>query len=142
MGNTKQGRKLQPDWKRIGLGAGAGVLALLTMTALAAGAISRELTPLEGLRWWAVGALLLAGAVAGRTGGTVLDGALAGLGVAVVLLGLNVALFDGKMEGFAASALALFGGCGAALLWPRRKGRASAGRRRRKIVKLPKRHYR
>ena len=127
-----------PQWRRIALGSGAGVLTLLTVSGACAGLMAREVIGLDGLRWCAAGALLLAGIIAGRTAGGLLDAALAALGVSVVLIVLNIGLFDGKMEGAAFSALALSGGCGASMLLGGRSGGRRSTRRRKKTVKLPK----
>ena len=64
-------------------------------------------------------------------GGGTVDAVLAALGELVVLFGLNGLLCGGEMEGVAVTALALTGGCGAAVLLRLGKGNGRKRRRHR-----------
>lgn len=139
---NKTGARLAPDWRRAALGAGVGLVTLVAVCGAAAGLMGREAFGLEGVRWSAVGALLLAGFLGAGTAGAIPEAAAAVGLMAVVLWGLNAAVFDGEVEGLASSVLVLLGSGGAALLLCRGKPGRGSRRRNRKIVKLTKRKYR
>lgn len=130
------------DWRRAALGAGVGLVMLVTACAASAGMIGREVYGLEGVRWSAVGALVLAGVLAAKTAGRAPEAAAAVIAVAVVLWGLNALVFDGEVEGLAASVLVLAGSGGAVMLLKGPDHGRSHRRRGRKIVKLTKENRR
>ena len=123
------------EWRAAALGAAAGMMAIVTVTAVGAGMMARGAVGLDTMAWWAAGILILGGmvsALAARLGGGgEVEGAVAAGGVLVVLTALNGVLWGWKMEGAGVTALALAGGCGAAMLLTmnRRSGRKRRRRR-------------
>lgn len=125
-------RGYSPDWKRIGFGAGTGILVLLAVTGATAALLSREILDMGWMGYGAAMALVASAFAGAMAAGKPMDSALAVLGEWVVLLALNAILFDGKMEGIGVVLLALGGGCGAALLLKQRGKTRKKYRRRRK----------
>lgn len=138
-------RKLPIHWRSVLLGIGTGMLTMVCTAAAAAGMMAKGALNGEyfGIvaSFTLVGAALMGSLASQFGGGGLWDGALTALGEMVVLLGLNGALNGGRVEGFAVTALALAGGCGAGLLLTlgrgcrrparKRKNRYSAQKRRR-----------
>lgn len=136
-------KKWNIAWQPVLLGAGIGTLTMVCICAAAAGMMAKGVADPVHMNLWAAAILSvsgLAGALTARlSGGGQVETVLTGAGELVVLLALNGALNGGKVEGFFAAALALGGGCGAAmLLRPRGRRRPGSRRRSSKIVKLPK----
>lgn len=126
--------KYRVNWRSALLGAGVAVVTIISAAAAAAGLMAKGAVDLAWMGYWAAGILVAAGLVGGLTallgGGSAADAVLTAVGVLVVLMGLNAVLCGGRMEGFAVTALALAGGCGAAVLL--RLGRGTGHRRRRR----------
>lgn len=130
----KEGRR-PIEWRAAVLGAATGMMMVVTLCAIGAGLMAKGAVGLDSMSWWAAGILLASGmvcALASRLGGGgEVEGAMAAGGELVVLLALNGVLCGWKMEGVAATLLALAGGCGAAiLLTVNRRGRRKSRRRR------------
>ena len=128
--------KLRIRWRNVLLGTGVGVLILVCGTAAAAALMARGAVGLDRMELFAAGILALAalgGCLTALPGGGAMDAVLTAVGEMVVLLGLNVGLNGGKMEGVMATVLVLAGGCGGALLLGMgRSGHRRIRRRRRK----------
>ena len=120
----KDGRR-PIEWRAAALGAAAGMMTVVTVTAIGAGLMAKG----------AAGILLLSGAVCALAarlgGGGEVEGALSAGGELVVLTALNGVLCGWKMEGVAVTVLALAGGCGAAMLLTMNRGHGRKRRRRR-----------
>lgn len=123
-------------WQSVALGCGVGMVTAVCACAGAAGLMVKGAVGLQTMSLWAagitVGAGLLGSLAAMLGGGGPLEGVLAALGELVVLFGLNAVLYDGEMEGVAVTALALAGGCGAAVLLRMGRGSGPKHRRRRR----------
>ena len=130
----KDGRR-PIEWRAAALGGAAGMMTVVTVTAIGAGLMAKGAVGLDSMSWWAAGILLLSGAVCALAarlgGGGEVDGALAAGGELVVLTALNGALCGWKMEGIAVTVLTLAGGCGAAMLLTTNRGRHRRRRRHR-----------
>lgn len=130
----KDGRR-PIEWRAAVLGGAAGMMTVVTVTAVGAGMMAKGTAGLDTMRWWAAGILLLSGmvcALAARLGGGgEAEGAAAAGGVLVVLTVLNGVLCGWKMEGAGVTVLALVGGCGAAILLGMNRNRGRRRRRRR-----------
>ena len=135
-GDRMKGSRISVRWQAALLGCGVGLLTAVCACAGAAGLMVRGAVGLETMGLWAagitVGSGLLGSLAAMLGGGSTLDAALAALGELVVLFALNAVLCGGEMEGVAVTALALAGGCGAAVLLRLGKG---GGRKRRRRSK-------
>jgi hypothetical protein len=123
------------DWRAAVLGLGVGCLALVCACAGVAGLMARGAVGIRWADYFAAGILVVSALLGGLTallaGGGPMDALLTGGGELVVLLALNVLLNEGKMEGIAATALAVFGGSGAAMLLRLGQGRGKRRRRKR-----------
>lgn len=130
-----KGIKWSVRWRAVLLGAGIGILAMVSACAGAAGLMAGGTVGPESMGLFAAGILVFSGMAAGLAallgGGGAADVLLAALGVLVVLFGLNGLLSGGKVEGIAATMLALAGGSGAAILIRMGKGTGRRRRRRR-----------
>lgn len=122
-------------WKRIGLGVGVAMLAMLTLTALGAWAMERELMGMEWTNYAAAGILLVSsflGAAAARVGAeSWLEPVACAGGLWLCLLLTNLLGFGGDLKGASAVALAILGGAGCAML-PGRGGKRRASSRRKR----------
>lgn len=127
-------RKIRISWRSVLLGTGMGLLTMLCSVAAAAALMAGGAVGMEHMGLFAAGILIgtgLAGCMTAQLGGGgALDGALTALGALVVLLGLNLLLNGGEMEGIAVTVTALAGGCGAGVLL--RLGKGSRRKHRRK----------
>lgn len=132
MGEEKRLQWMRLSWRALLPGTGAGVVALLGMTAVFAWMISREVFPVEWMKYSAVVILLVSGFLAGLTakgrGGTVVDCLGAGGCLWLVLLTVNAAGYGCGFSGIGVVLLTVLGGAGACLLLtqgrrPRRKKR-------------------
>ena len=123
------------NWRAAALGGAAGMMTVVTITAIGAGLMAKGTVGVDSMGWWAAGILLLSGMVCSLAsrigGGGEVEGALAAGGELVVLTALNGALCGWKMEGVAVTILVLAGGCGAAMLLTMNRGRRRKSRRRR-----------
>ena len=123
------------NWRAAALGGSAGMMTVVTITAIGAGLMAKGAVGVDSMDWWTVGILLASGmvcALASRLGGGgEVEGALAAGGELVVLTILNGALCGWKMEGVSVTILALAGGCGAAMLLTMNRGYRRKRRRRR-----------
>lgn len=131
-----KGNKVSIQWRSALLGSGVGVVAMICACAAGAAMMSKGAADPANMHIWSAGILVgsgMCGALAAMLGGGPWEGALAGLGELVVLIGLNVVLNGGKMEGLAATTLALAGGCGGAMLL--RLGKGGGRKRRRRTRK-------
>ena len=130
----KEGRRAI-EWRAAVLGVAAGMMTVVTVTAIGAGLMAKGVAGLDSMSWWAAGILLLSGAVCALAarlgGGGEVEGAMAAMGVLVVLTALNGVLCGWKMEGIGVTLLALGGGCGAAMLLGMNRGHRRKRRRRR-----------
>ena len=130
----KEGRR-SLQWRAAALGGAAGMMTVVTVCAVGAGLMAKGAVGLGWMDWWSVGILLSGGMVctlaARLGGGGEVEGAMAALGVLVVLTALNGVLCDWKMEGVGVTVLALGGGCGAAMLLVLNRGHRRKRRRRR-----------
>lgn len=130
----KDGRR-PIEWRAAALGGAAGMMTVVTVTAIGAGLMVKGAVVLDSMSWWAAGILLLSGAVCALTarlgGGGEVEGALSASGELVVLTALNGVLCGWKMEGVAVTVLVLGGGCGAAMLLTMNRGHGRKRRRRR-----------
>lgn len=124
------------NWRPALLGAASGMMAVVVLTAGAAGLMAKGAVGVERMGYFAAGILVVSGLVSGLTaligGGGELDALVSAVGELVVLIGLNAVLNGGEMEGILVTALAVTGGCGAAMLlrMNRRSGRRRPRRRR------------
>ena len=123
------------NWRAALLGVAGAMVAVVVLTAGAAGLMVKGTVDVEMMGYFAAGILVLSGLVGGFAamtgGGGEADALIAAAGELVVLLGLNGVLNGGKMEGIAVTVLAVMGGCGAALLLRmNRRGRSRRRRRR------------
>ena len=130
-----KGERSPIRWRPVILGAAAGMMTVVTVTAVGAGLMAKGAVGLQTMGWWSAGILILSGmvcALAARLGGGgEVEGAMAAMGVLVVLTALNGVLCGWKMEGIAVTLLALGGGCGAAMLLGMNRGHRRKRRRRR-----------
>lgn len=130
-------RKIRISWRAVLLGTGVELLTMVCAAAAAAALMAGGAVSLEHMGLFAAGILVVTGMAGALTallgGGGALDGALTAVGVLVVLLGLNLLLNGGEMEGVAVTALALAGGCGAGLLL--RLGKGNGQRRRKRKIR-------
>lgn len=125
-----------PEWKRIGLGTGVGTVAMVAMTGLGAWMLERELIGLEWMNYLAALILLVSSFAGAKTAGVSLQNwtvpVLTGAGLWLMLLLIHTVGFGGAPEGAGATALAVLGGSGAAMLLNRGGGRRKGhGKRRR-----------
>ena len=129
----KEGRR-PIEWRAAALGAAAGMMTVVTLCAIGAGLMAKGAVGMDSIGWWSVGILIGSGMVctlAARIGGGgEVEAALSAGGELVVLLALNGVLCDWKMEGIGVTVLALTGGCGAAMLLGRNRGKRRKHRRR------------
>jgi hypothetical protein len=123
------------NWRAAALGGAAGMMTVVTVTAIGAGIMVKGAVGLDSMSWWAAGILLLSGAVCALAarlgGGGEAEGALSAGGELVVLTALNGVLCGWKMEGVAVTVLALAGGYGAVMLLTVNRGHGRKRRRRR-----------
>ncbi len=130
----KEGRRAI-EWRAAVLGVAAGMMTVVTVCAVGAGLISKGVVGLAWLDYWSVGILIVSGMictlVAMLGGGGEVEGAMAAMGVLVVLTALNGVLCGWKMEGIGVTLLALGGGCGAAMLLGMNRGHRRKRRRHR-----------
>lgn len=130
-----KGERSPIRWRPVILGAAAGMMTVVTVTAVGAGLMAKGAVGLQTMAWWSAGILILSGmvcALAARLGGGgEVEGAMAAMGVLVVLTALNGVLCGWRMEGIAVTLLALGGGCGAAMLLGMNRGHRRKRRRRR-----------
>jgi len=128
-------RKIRLSWRAAALGTGMGLLTMICVCAAGAALLVGGAVEPERMGLLAAAALILTGAAGGLTallgGGGPMDCLVTVLGELVVLIGLNAVLNGGQMEGFAVTALALAGGCGASLLLRLGKGRGRPRRKRK-----------
>ena len=133
-GDGRKGMKMSIRWQAVLLGLGVGMLAVVCGCAAASALLVRGTVDLDTMGLWAagitVGSGLLGSLAAMLGGGEGADAALATAGMLVVLFGLNALLCGGQVEGAAVTALALGGGCGAAVLL--RMGQRTGHRKRRR----------
>ena len=128
--------KIRVRWRSVLLGTGMGTLILVCGTAAGAAMMAGGVVDVAHMGLLAAGILVLAAVLGGMTAllgqGSGMDAALTGLGELVVLMVLNLALCDGKMEGIGVTILVLAGGCGAAALLRVGGGRRKPARHRRR----------
>ena len=121
-------------WRAVGFGAGIGTVMLLTMTGLAAWLLHRDLVSPEWADYLAAGILILSSFLAARTAGASVErwrnGVLTAAGMWLILALIHCAVFGGALDGAGATALAIIGGTGAAVLLNR--GGKRSGKRHRK----------
>lgn len=131
-----KGIKWSVNWRAVLLGAGIGIVTMVSACAGAAGLMAGGTVGLDSMGLFAAGILVLSGMAGGLAallgGGGGADAALAALSELVVLFGLNAVLCGGHMEGIGVTVLALAGGSGAAVLLGHGKGSGRRRRRRRK----------
>ena len=129
-------RKIRVRWRSVLLGIGMGTLILVCGSAAGAAMMAGGVVDVAHMGLLAAGILVLAAVLGGMTAllgqGSGMDAALTGLGELVVLMVLNLALCDGKMEGIGVTILVLAGGCGAAALLRVGGGRRKPARHRRR----------
>ena len=122
------------NWRAAALGAASGMMTVVVLTAVGAGLMANGAVDAVYLGYFAAGILVLSGLAGGLTaligGGGELDALVSAIGELVVLVGINGVLCGGEMEGFWVTALAVMGGCGAAVLL--RMNRRSGTRKRRR----------
>lgn len=129
-----KGIKWSVSWRAVVLGAGIGIVTMVTACAGAAGLMAGGAVALDSMGLFAAGILVLSGLAGGLTallaGGGGVDAVLVAVVELVVLFGLNAVLSGGQVEGIGVTALALAGGSGAAVLL--RLGKARKRKRRRR----------
>ena len=122
------------SWRAIALGIGTGAVTLIAMTGLAAWGLHRELAGPEWADYLAAGILILSSFLAARTAGASVErwrnGVLTAAGMWLILALIHCAVFGGALDGAGATALAIIGGTGAAVLLNR--GGKRSGKRHRK----------
>lgn len=127
---------MKPNWRAALLGIAGAVMAVVVLTAGAAGLMARGVVDVAHMGYFAAGILVASGLVGGLTavagGGGEVDALLAAVGELVVLFGLNAVLNGGEMEGIGVTVLAVTGGCGAAVLLRMNRGNGRRRRRRRR----------
>lgn len=128
--------KIRVRWRSVLLGIGMGTLILVCGSAAGAVMMAGGVVDVAHMGLLAAGILVLAAVLGGMTAllgqGSGMDAALMGVGELVVLMVLNLALCDGKMEGIGVTILVLAGGCGAAALLRVGGGRRKPARHRRR----------
>lgn len=126
----------KPNWRAAALGIAGAMMTVVVLTAGAAGLMARGIVDVDQMGYFAAGILVLSGLVGGLAamagGGGEIDASLAMIGELVVLVGLNAVLNGGEMEGIMVTALAVAGGCGAAVLLRLNRGNGRRRRRRRR----------
>lgn len=122
------------EWKRIGFGVAVASVGLLAMTGLGAWLLEREVVEFRWIDYLSAVILLassfLGAKVTGASPERWIGPVLTGLGLWLVLAVIHVFCFGGALEGAGATALAIIGGTGAAVLL--RRGGNRSGRPRRK----------
>ena len=134
MATVRDGKWSMPDWKRIGIGAGIGLVVMLMLTALGALLFSGEILDWSWANYIAAVILLLssfAGALAARGRGGVLDVLLCAMCYWLVLLLVHGAVYAGAISGGTETLLTVLGGSGASLLLHGSKGKKRSFRRRK-----------
>lgn len=131
-----KGMNLSVHWRAALFGAGIGIVTMLSASAGAAALMAGGTAGTESMGLFTAGILALSGLSGGLAallgGGSAVDAALAAAGELVVLLGLNMVLNGGHMEGLGVTTLALLGGSGGAILMRLGKGGGRKRRRRRR----------
>lgn len=134
MKNRKDMSGMTLNWKRIGLSLGISVLVTLTLTVAVAAMVDREMMNRSWMNYLAALILVLSAFTGSLTAG---GGAERWIGQAVVgaaywliLLAINALAYEGNLSGAGATALAILGGSGAAMLLGRGGKRRSHSRRR------------
>lgn len=134
MRSRKDMNGMNLDWKRVGLGLGVSVLVMLTMTAAGAALVDREMIDRGWMNYLAALILVVSSFAGALTVGVRAERWLAGLvsggGFWLFLLAVNALGFDGDLRGAGATALAILGGSGAAMLLGRGGKRRSSTRRK------------
>lgn len=129
-----KGKITLPQWRRVGLGAGAGMLAVLAAAGGLAALMEREVMPLEWMNYGAVIILVAASFLGAALAGEWVNALCAGGVIWLCLLVINAIVFEGAMAGAGPVLLAVMAGCGAAiLLGLRGQGRHNARRRKYRI---------
>lgn len=121
-------------WKRIALGSGISFLVTLTLVAVFAGLMDREMMGLEWMGYSAVAILILSGftgTAAVMAGGSLLETGLAACLYWVLLLGVNAVLYECVLSGMWVTLLAIAGGWGSAVLLLGLRNRRPRSRRRK-----------
>ena len=135
-GDGMKNGKIRVRWRSVLLGIGMGTLILVCGSAAGAAMMAGGVVDVAHMGLLAAGILVLSAVLGGMTAllgqGSGMDAALTGLGELVVLMVLNLALCDGKMEGIGVTILVLAGGCGAAALLRVGGGRRKPARHRRR----------
>lgn len=124
------------SWRAALLGVAGAMMAVVVLTAGAAGLMVRGVADVGYMGYFAAGIMVLSGLAGGLAamvgGGGEIDAALAAIGELVVLAGVNAVLNGGEMEGFGVTVLAVAGGCGAAVLLRMNRGSRRGRHRRRR----------
>ena len=109
-----------PDWRRLGLGLGVGLLGMLTAAALSAWALERELVGMEWINYLAALNLLVPSYLGAKMAGVSPRqwpaAAALWAGFWMSLAVLHIACFGGGFHGSGVTALVLLGGIGTALI--------------------------
>ena len=123
-------------WQAVLLGIGVGMMTVVCGCAAGAGLMAKGAVDLDTMGLWAAGITVASGLLGSLAamlgGGGAPEGLLTAAGELVVLFGLNGLICGGEVEGAAVTALALAGGCGAAVLLRLGKGTGKRRHRRRK----------
>lgn len=124
----------RPNWRGIGLGTGAGMITMLTVTGAGAWLLERQLLGMEWMNYLAAAILLVSAFLAAKTAGASLerwmDALLTGAGMWMLLALIHGLGYDGALTGAGVTALIIAGGTGAAVLLSRGGGRRGSGRRK------------
>ena len=126
-------------WKGIGLGSLAAFLTVVISAAVFAWMVGKEMLGMEYLNVCAAAALILGGTIAGLSGGRGADrwvrACLAGAGLLLLLLTVNLIGYDGSLGGIAPCSVLVMGSAAAMAL-------ISGGRKREKRRKYQIKKYR
>ena len=108
------------EWRRIALGVAVGGVVMAVMTGMGAWLLERELAGVEWVNYLAALILLVSSFAGAKTAGASRErwvgSVLVGLGLWLLLALIHLTGFEGGLRGSGATALAILGGTGAAVL--------------------------
>lgn len=131
-------RQERMDWMAMVRGIGTALVTAVALSAGAAQMVSSGMVGEDWLNYLAAGILIAASFLGGIMAGGVWEAVGSGVGLWLLLVGINAVFYNFEMSGGGETLLAILGGSGAASLLRIRKKSTSRRRRKTRIVKLNK----